>query len=102
MRAGTARSLDESLATRVSPTMILLHIVDTLSSNVLCIRCEHLCSVEETAFGQYLLAIDLSLARDSRDLIRSIKLRKNNESPRDVRKTICAGNVPREGFYSPL
>ncbi|KAG6371903.1 hypothetical protein JVT61DRAFT_8911 [Boletus reticuloceps] len=47
-------------------------------------------------------AIDISLARDSRKTIESIKLRKNDELLRDVQKTVTAGGVHREEFHPHL
>ncbi|KAF8119956.1 hypothetical protein EV363DRAFT_1486982 [Boletus edulis] len=47
-------------------------------------------------------SVDISLAKGSRKKIRSVKLRKNDDSLRDVRKAICAGGVHREEFYPPF
>ncbi|KAF8549886.1 hypothetical protein OG21DRAFT_1514674 [Imleria badia] len=50
----------------------------------------------------YVSTVNISLAKDSSKTIESIKLGKNNESPRDVQKTICAGGEHREEFHEPL
>jgi hypothetical protein len=55
-----------------------------------------------TACDSFPLAIDISLASNSRKTINSIKLKKNDESLRDVQTTICAGGVHREEFYPPV
>ncbi|KAF8126003.1 hypothetical protein EV363DRAFT_1402063 [Boletus edulis] len=47
-------------------------------------------------------AIVIGLARDSRKTIESIKLKKNDELLRDVRKTVNAGGVHREEFHPSL
>jgi hypothetical protein len=55
-----------------------------------------------TPCDSFPLAIDISLASNSHKTINSIKLKKNDESLRDVQKTICAGGVHREEFYPPV
>jgi hypothetical protein len=58
---------------------------------------------QDTHFStSYVSSIDISLASNSHKTINSIKLKKNDESLRDVQKTICAGGVHREEFYPPV
>ena len=63
--------------------------------------CDHLYFVG-TAFDSFPLAIDIRLARDSSKTIKSIKLRKNDESLGEVQKTISAGGEHQEKFDPPL
>ena len=61
---------------------------------------EHLYLV--AAFDSFPLAIGISLARDSRKTVNSIKLKKNDELLGDVQKTIYAGGEHQEEFDPPL
>jgi hypothetical protein len=79
--------------------MITLHKTRSFQRSMYQVRTSLL---RKGRFDSFPLAIDVSLATCSRKTIKSIQLRKNNESLRDVQKTISAGGVHREDFHPPL